>query len=319
MANLTTTSQIDAGAELYYDRMLLIRARPYLIHDRWAQSRPMPSGQGEVIKFRQYTNLSTATTVLSEGITPSGKQLAKTDITATVYQYGDFVHITDRVDITNTSGELNEANELLAQQMAETTDEIIRNVLTTCASASTSQETNDVLSKAEIDGVVQTLLGNSAKPINEVISATTGVSTEAVRKSFWGTMHTDMIDDLETVTNFISTANYPSQSPVLDEEWGATGNVRWVHSPNAISGATENDAFDGGVTGSYYWLNIIGKNAYAIVDLKEGNAKSIIKEYGSSGTADPLNQRMTMGWKAYFTARVLNDNFMHILKVLHTT
>ena len=137
---LTTTTQIDSGETLFYDRMLLIRARPHLVHDKWAQQRPMPSGNGELIKFRRYTNLATNTTILSEGITPTGKQLAKTDITATVYQYGDFVHITDRVEITNTSGELNEANELLAQQMAETTDEIIRDVLTTCASVTLSND-----------------------------------------------------------------------------------------------------------------------------------------------------------------------------------
>lgn len=315
MSDLTTTSQISGGVELFYDKLLLVRAKPYLIHDQWAQIRPMPSGHAKVIKFRRYTNLSTKTTILSEGTTPTGDQVATTDLRATLHQYGSFVHITDVVEITNTSGELHEITDLLSQQMGETLDEIIRNVLTTCASTTLSTETGDVISKAEIDGVVKTLLNNSAQFINQVVGATDGVGTTPVSQSFWGTMNTTLIDDLEGVTDFIPIAKYPTSQPQLPSEWGATGNVRWVHSPNAISGADVSDAF---ASGSYYWLNIIGKNAYATVDLAGGNAKSIIKPLGSGGTADPLNQRMTMAWKMFTTARVLNDNFMHILKVLHS-
>lgn len=312
---LTTTAQIDGGVELFYDKLLLVRAKPYLIHDQWAQIRPMPSGHAKIIKFRRYTNLSTKTTILTEGTTPTGDQLAKTDLRAELHQYGSFVHITDVVEITNTNGELHEVTDLLSQQMGETLDEIIRNVLTTCASKTTSSEAGNILSKAEIDGVVKTLLNNSAQFINKVVGATDGVGTTPVRQSFWGTINTLLIDDLETVTDFIPISKYPTSQPMLDSEWGATGNVRWVHSPQAIANVGTANAF---VDGTYFWLNIIGKNAYATVDLAGGNAKSIIKPLGSGGTADPLNQRMTMAWKMFTTARILNDNFMHILKVQHS-
>jgi len=38
--------------------------------------------------------------------------------------------------------------------------------------------------------------------------------------------------------------------------------------------------------------------------------KNIIKPLGSAGTADPLNQRATSGWKATFVAKILNNAFM---------
>ena len=313
--NLTTTTQIDGGVTLFYDKLLLARAKPHLIHDMWAQIRPMPTGHSKVIKFRQYTNLLSNTTVLSEGVTPSGKQLAKSDLTAQLYQYGDFIHITDVVEITNTSGELQEATGLLSQQMAETLDEIIRNVLTTCGDKTTSTAGGNVLDKANIDSIVRTMLGNSAQFITDIIGATDGVSTQAVRPAFWGTIHTNLIDDLEGVTGFTSTTNYPAGGTVVDSEWGSTGNVRWCQSPKAINLVDVDDAFPT-VAGTYYWLNIIGKNAYATVDLGSGNAKSIIQPFGSGD--DPLRQRMTMGWKMFTTARVLNDNFMHILRVQHS-
>ena len=53
---------------------------------------------------------------------------------------------------------------------------------------------------------------------------------------------------------------------------------------------------------------IIGKDAYGVIDI-EGSSKpqTIIKPAGSAGTADPLNQISTVGWKAMFTAKRLNE------------
>ena len=53
---------------------------------------------------------------------------------------------------------------------------------------------------------------------------------------------------------------------------------------------------------------IIGKDAYGVIDV-EGSSKPemIVKPHGSSGTADPLNQRATSGWKALYTAMRLNE------------
>ena len=64
---------------------------------------------------------------------------------------------------------------------------------------------------------------------------------------------------------------------------------------------------------------IIGKDAYGIVDI-DGSSKPemIVKPHGSSGTADPLNQRATSGWKALFTAKRLNELAMIRIECLTT-
>ena len=45
-----------------------------------------------------------------------------------------------------------------------------------------------------------------------------------------------------------------------------------------------------------YGCLFLGKNAYGVVDLSEGT-EVIVKPRGSSGTADPLDQRSSVGWK----------------------
>jgi len=87
MAN-TTTTIIPQAINYFYDRAMLRKAVPFFVHLKWAQVRDIPKGAGTSIKFRRYSLLTAATTPLTEGITPSGSQLAYTDVTATVEQYG---------------------------------------------------------------------------------------------------------------------------------------------------------------------------------------------------------------------------------------
>lgn len=58
-----------------------------------------------------------------------------------------------------------------------------------------------------------------------------------------------------------------------------------------------------------YSTLVLGANAYGVTDPK-GTLESITKALGSAGTADPLNQRSTMGWKSYHLAKILVDMYM---------
>ena len=53
-----------------------------------------------------------------------------------------------------------------------------------------------------------------------------------------------------------------------------------------------------------------GADAYGVTEVTGGGLQTIIKQLGSAGTADPLNQRATAGWKAIKTAEILVENYM---------
>lgn len=301
MSNVTTTSQIAPGVNNFYDKLLLARAKPETIHAMYAQKRPLPSKSSDTIKFRRYTNLSTATTVLTEGTTPAGKALSATDLTAKVNAYGDYVTITDKVTYIVEDSVLNEATSLLGQQMGETMDEIVRDVLASTASLTNCTNganggTPTELTYDDIQGVVRTLMSASAKMFAPMISGSNKFGTAPVRKAFWGMGHTDLVLDLDNISEFISTANYPSQEGVMPSEWGSVGNVRFVLSPLGYESAGTYSTF------------ICGQEAYGVVELNEAMASSIYKPLGHGD--DPLDQRATVGWKNFFCARILNDNWL---------
>ncbi len=62
-----------------------------------------------------------------------------------------------------------------------------------------------------------------------------------------------------------------------------------------------------------YSTLVLGANAYGTTEISGGGLEMIIKQLGSGGTSDPLNQRATTGWKATKTAaRLLEEAMVRI-------
>ncbi|MDX1532806.1 MAG: N4-gp56 family major capsid protein [Nitrosopumilaceae archaeon] len=314
MANVTNTTVLPPAVREYYDRLLLMTAFPELIHTKFAQKRTLPEKMGDTVVFRRYNRMSTVPVPLVDGITPPGATLSHTDLKTRVDFYGNFVVLTDQVELTVEDRVLNESSKLLAQNLAQTMDEVTRDVLASTSSVAlcsngVNGNTPTELTKEDIDNAIQTLLGNDAKMMTDEIEGTDAFGTSPVRKAFWVFSDTALIDDLESVANFVSVANYPPNKRALDAEWGATGNARWlVTSVGSVSSASP----------AVYNNMIVGQEAYGVVHLGSETGEFYVEPLGSGGSTDPLHQRGSVGWKHPFAARILNDNFMINLMCTHT-
>lgn len=100
MSNMTGTAQLPPEVRTYFDRLLLMLARPYYIYDLFAQKRTIPLNSGDQMVFRRYGTLSPALTPLTDGVTPAGNQLSATDFKAQIVWYGSYATITDQVQYT---------------------------------------------------------------------------------------------------------------------------------------------------------------------------------------------------------------------------
>ena len=302
---ITTTTEVDPAVGIVYERTLLQPNFPKYVHNKFAQRFNIASKKGNTLKMRRYAKYSAATTPLSEGITPNGHKQSKIDLLATVSQYGDFATITDVVDLTVEDPNITIEVDRQADQMQNTMDQLTRDVLANSASSTTCSNgtpTNTLLNKTDIDAVRGTLRGQNAEYLTSLIVGGTGQGTSPIRPAFWGIADTDLEDDLEDVSGFKYMSSYAAQQTVYPAEHGATGNVRWMTTTQGF------------VTSGTYSNPIIAKNAYGVIDINGGNAKSIVKGFGSGGTSDPLDQRATVGWKMWQVARILNDINVHLLK-----
>ena len=305
-ANLmTTTTEVDPAVNLFYQRTLLQPPQPGYIYTRFADKMSISRKSGNTMKFRRYSRLSAATTAITEGITPPTDQLVKTDILAQVSQYGRSIIITDIVDLTVEDPVITIAVDRQSDQMNNTNDQLVRDYLAQSASSTTCSNgtgTATLLNKTDIDGVVGTLRSNDAKFMTGVVQASTGQGTAPIRPSFIAMADQVLEDDLEDVSGFKSITNYPAQQPIMEDEWGSTGNVRWLTSTQ------------GYVSSSTYSNIVLAKEAFCMIDINGGNASAIIKGFGSGGTSDPLDQRSTVGWKMQQVVRIKQDLYVHVLK-----
>lgn len=304
----TTTTQVSAAVNNFYDRSLLKAARPLLVHTRWAQIRDLPRNNSAVIKFRRYSLLSAATTALTEGVTPSGSQLSVTDITATVAEYGDYVTLNDFLQLTTLDPILTETADLLGQQAGNTLDQLTRDVVlagTTIqyASSATTRATvaaSMKLTRQEVREAVRTLQGNNARKLTRIVNPSTGFNTTPLNAAYIGIISHNTLYDLKDETGWIPVEQYANKNDVMEGEVGSIEEVRFVMTTNAKT-------FSSTVT--VHGTLILAADFYGISRISGAAMRNIIKPLGSAGTADPLDQRQTSGWKATFVAEILNENF----------
>lgn len=295
-ANMNTLGGLSVENKKFYDRTLLKRMLPYLVFLRYGQKKPLPKREGDTISFRRVESLAPATTPLTEGVTPDGSKINVTEVTATVQQYGDFVEVTDKLDLIGIDPIVTETSEILGEQAGLTIDNVVRDIV--CAGTtvqyinnktSTSALVNtDKISYAEIKKAVKTLKNNNVRPLED--------------GSYVGLIDPDTESDITDDPMWVDVSKYNGGTKIMDGEIGKLAGVRFVTT-------TETLVKSGTSSLPVHCTMIIGKGAYGVVDV-EGSTnkpKIILKPFGSSGTEDPLNQRQTQGWKAFFTAVRLNE------------
>jgi N4-gp56 family major capsid protein len=320
MTAATEYGDITPRVAVYAAKDMLKRGLPYLVLEKFGQAKPLPTKHSKVQKFRRYNALSLATSALTEGVTPTAKQLAVTDVTATLSQYGDLVTITDVVQDTHEDPVLKEASEVLGEQAAQTIETIRFNVIkagTTVqyANGEARNAVNTEMTLADQRTATRTLKRQSAKRLTSVVRSTTNYGTESIAPSFIGLIHPDFETVIRSFSGFVPTEKYGQLSP-FESEIGKVEDVRYVTStvfaPWEDAGATKGAMIStSNSNADVYPCIILGRDAYGIVPLKGKNSltPSVINP-NTPSKSDPLGQRGHVSWKSMQTAVILNDLWM---------
>jgi len=95
---------------------------------------------------------------------------------------------------------------------------------------------------------------------------------------------------------------------------GAAGAATITVSESVSGSPGSSDTMYPGEAGAagrdVYSTLFIGADAYGTTKVSGGGLQTFVKQLGSAGSADPLNQRATVGWKAVKTAIILTQAFM---------
>ena len=302
--NVTTDTGLSDEMKTYYSDYLIDLAEPELVHDQFAQKHPIPKNGGKTIEFRKYSPLPKLLTPLTEGVTPDGQKLTMSVITAQVAQYGGFVELSDILLLTAIDNNLVQATKLLGSQAGRTLDTITREVLS--GGTNVQYAEGQVASRAALHYTSEDDNCNlTVDAVRRAVRYLKVMNAKRINGYFAGIIHPDCSYDLMSDPKWVNVKTYSDPEDIYEGEIGRIEGVRFVETSEA-------KVFEGeGASGrDVYSTLIIGDNAYGTTEIEGGGLQHIVKQLSSAGTADPLNQRATAGWKATKVAKRLVEEYM---------
>lgn len=304
----TTGSQTLQQAN-YYDRELLYRARQNQCFYNAGQKKNLRARDGNTIRWRRFNSLAVNTNTLTEGVTPTSTALSMTEVTATVAQYGAYGEVSDLLDLVGIDPVIEEAVQVFGQQAGESIDTVVVNIMKAgtsvmyaTGSARSSQAAANVITVAMIRKAVRNLARNNTLRFN----GGDDTASNSAKGYYMAFLTPSATYDLKGDSEWKTLQQNVRPESLIEGSIGMVEKCQIIESTLAPIFSGEGS---GGV--DVHGTIIMGMHAVGVVDVAgTGKFKTYVKQLGSGGTADPLDQRATIGWKSVFVSKILNDNFM---------
>ena len=326
-ATNTTTTTLTRTIKNYYDRLLLDVLDPSTKFFQFAEKKPLPTGEGTSVFWNRPVRLSLGQK-LTQGVRPSANVLSTNRVSGLIEQLGGYIAATDLVQLTSITDTMKMATERLAHQAAETIDRyiveaiVMHNDLPQTGGGSainavkTSGSRTDIsASKALIPSAGGTPTGQNLIAVSDIRNMVGELRSLNARtvdgQNYVGIIHPRVAQDLMADTTWQNFHIYTTPEFVYRGEIGRVQGVRFVETTlapvtrgcsNALA-VSEATAGQEGVSALAYGTVIFGKGFYGATELDGG-----VNTYTVTGPTkdDPLSQVDTFGWKANFTAAILD-------------
>jgi len=291
------TSTLTQEMSTYYEKVFLARAEYEFVHKEGAQMRTQPKNDGKTVNFTRHTPLATVTTALSEGTNPSEIALTASTVSATLAEYGTTVKISRFLSLTSIDANNKEKIEVIAQNMGETLDELVRNELFTGATAQlagakaalTDISASNTLSAAEIRKAVRTLKTNKARKYQG-------------RGSYVCKTGPFPAYDLMGDTTWVNASTYDNGAEAIYKgEIGLLYGVRFLESANQKTEAS---------TVTVYSNFVHGSDAFGAIDLEGDKPQLFIIPHTNIDSGNTAGRFSTVAWAASFVTKTLNANWL---------
>ena len=271
------TGALSTTMKTYYDTELLENTRENLIFAQLGKKQTLPANHGKIVEWRKWNTLGDVSK-LTEGVIPVGKKLGQTSQTVEIAQYGDYVSISDQLELHALDDTILGATEELGAASAKTYDKLVRDTLLTGTNVIYAEGN---LTPADIAMAVTQLKKKNVKPHSN--------------NRYVAVIHPSVAHDLRQDEAWIEYHKYAATTEIFNGEIGELHGVRFVESTMAPILANGSNV--------KYQTMVFGKDAFAVVDPEGAGMETIIKDKSQIG--GPLNQFSTVGCKFSMAAAVL--------------
>ena len=298
------TNDLTPTMKVFYDTSLLENHRDQLIFGQLGKKQPLPANHGRTVEWRKWNTLPNLK-ALAEGVIPTGEKLGMTSTNVALTQYGEYVSVTDILELHALDDVIAGATEELGAASGKTNDVLVRDVV--------AANTNIIFADAYVNGAydstpsteteLQTALsaGKACDLTPDMIAkAVTNLKkggAPTINGKYVAVVHPSVTYSLRKNPEWLEAHKYARPEEIFNGEIGELHGVRFVESNLApvIKGASQANAT--------YKTLIFGKDAFGIVDPEGAGLETIIHTKDQIG--GPLNQFSTIGAKMEMAAKVL--------------
>ncbi len=292
------TDVISTNTLQSYNRNLLRRAVEKFVISAFTAKKTQPKYEGKSAVFSIYDQIpATAftTAVLADGTTPAATSITKKSVKADIANYGAFAEFTDEVSLYHEDGArlIKEATDNLGAGAGTAIESLLFAELEANAGIdflTTPEASTEVgLDKAETQ-----LRVNLGEKFKSMVTGSTKTDTKTIRDCYVAFINPADILAIEGITGFVSVEKYGYSDGLIMNEVGSYRGLRFVETNNATSGQ----------------VSILAEEALGEVSVRGiGKMKTIVNGLGSSGSADPLDQRQTVGVKFALAPKLLRPEW----------
>ncbi len=280
-----------------YNKQLLENARADLYFTNFAQKTSLPKGNGHTVEWRQWDTFNPRVKPLTEGVTPEGDKMGIRKITGEISQYGRYATITDKLEFEAFDPIIMGATEEFGASAAEVTDILARNIMiqTTNIQFAPKSDGTVVANASQMDTTCQLTL----PLVNKAVTILKKNKTPKINGDYVAIIHPSVAMDLRNAEGWEEVHKYCRPEEIYNGEIGRLHGCRFIESLNAkvYNAGSAVGSVTAPASASLYSCLFFGKDAYGIIDPEGMGLEMIVKGKGSAGTADPLNQRSTVGYK----------------------
>ncbi len=304
MANPETTSTLSGNLYSYYHKLLLETAKKKLRLWGLGKQKIHPKGYGTDSYMLKFGHVAASSNQLSEGVVPNSATIKTNKYTITVKQYGQYLALSDFLVMTAIDPVLEDISEELGYTAALSTDTIIRDNL--IANATTNLQYVGAGNTVDND-----ISATEIFTLQDVIKCTRILrGTDAPMfdgDSYVWLVHPYIAVDIMSDTSaggFIDLNKYTEtlSGKPLNGELGKGYGARIIESSNVTSAANGSGV-------NVYRSMVFAKDAFAVTSFDKDHIDLIVKQMGSAGSADPLNQIATVGYKLQFGVKYVGGTF----------
>jgi N4-gp56 family major capsid protein len=283
--NVTTQSSMSPTMKTFYDTTLLENAREKMVFTQFGKRQPM---KGNKVEWRKFNTFAKALTPLTEGVIPSGQTFGMTNIEATTTQHGDFVAVSDRLELEAYDDVIFGCSEEMGAVSGETYDTLTRNILVAGNSVAYAGGKTSRATLTDADVI-------TCKLVNKTATWLKKNKAPLIDGSYVAIIHPSVAFDLREDDEWKEFHKYNAVDPIFKGEIGAIHGVRFVEC---------NEAKVWDVEGKKVYATLfLGKDAYGILDPEGEGMEMIVKTKDQIG--GPLNQFSTIGYKFCHGAKIL--------------